>query len=132
MATVAPKGAINIGRTTADWSIKNIPEGDVKMIIQNQIRCLKCKDEPYSNSKNDLKECDCGAVAVDGGMDYLRRIGNPEDYREMSVTIPDGVANACNRAINDTIRDTDGKTVGVMSVVVRVLRDNGVKLKEMK
>ena len=69
-------------------------------------------------------------VAVDGGMEYLKRIGKPEDYRDMSVTIPAGVVDACNRAINDTIRNTPDGIVGVVAVVVRVLRDNGIKLKE--
>ena len=28
----------------------------------------------------------CGAVAVDGGKDYLKRIGSEEDYEELSIT----------------------------------------------
>ena len=27
--------------------------------------------------------CKCGAVAVDGGKDYLRRVGSKEDYEEL-------------------------------------------------
>tara|TARA_R110000803_G_scaffold13142_3_gene37125 strand:- start:993 stop:1400 length:408 start_codon:yes stop_codon:yes gene_type:complete len=99
-------------------------------VLQNQVRCLICKDEPCSSRKWDFQRCECGAVAVDGGMEYLKRIGKPEDYRDMSVTIPAGVVDACNRAINDTIRNTPDGIVGVVAVVVRVLRDNGIKLKE--
>ena len=35
---------------------------------------------------NDYKKCSCGAVAVDGGKDYLKRIGSEEDYEELSIT----------------------------------------------
>lgn len=33
---------------------------------------------------NDFKFCKCGAVAVDGGFDYLRRCGNLENIEELS------------------------------------------------
>lgn len=31
-----------------------------------------------------FKFCKCGAVAGDGGKDYLRRLGYEEDYEELS------------------------------------------------
>jgi hypothetical protein len=34
-------------------------------------------------SRHDFKFCKCGAVAVDGGKDYLRRVGNKDDYEEL-------------------------------------------------
>ena len=34
---------------------------------------------------HDFEFCKCGAVAVDGGHDYLRRCGNREDWEELSV-----------------------------------------------
>ena len=33
---------------------------------------------------HDFKFCKCGAVAVDGGKDYLRRCGNREEWEELS------------------------------------------------
>ena len=54
-------------------------------IISNIIKCKKCGDIIESKSTNDYKKCSCGAVAVDGGIDYLKRIGNEEDYEELSV-----------------------------------------------
>ena len=39
-----------------------------------------------SKNTNDYKKCSCGAVAVDGGKDYLKRIGSEEDYEELSIT----------------------------------------------
>lgn len=45
-------------------------------IISNKIKCKKCGDVIESKSTNDLKRCSCGAVAVDGGKEYLKRLGN--------------------------------------------------------
>ena len=43
------------------------------MIIRNAIRCNICGDEIESKHRHDFVECSCGACAVDGGHDYLRR-----------------------------------------------------------
>lgn len=53
-------------------------------IIHNRIKCLKCGDIIESEYRHDYKTCSCGACAVDGGHDYLRRCGNLEDWQEMS------------------------------------------------
>lgn len=44
-------------------------------------RCHRIK------STNDLKRCSCGAVAVDGGKEYLKRLGNEKDYEELSIKV---------------------------------------------
>lgn len=54
-------------------------------IISNKIKCKKCGDIIESKSTNDYKKCSCGAVAVDGGAEYLKRIGNENDYIELSI-----------------------------------------------
>ena len=54
-------------------------------IISNKIKCKKWGDIIESKSTNDDKKCSCGSVAVDGGRDYLKRIGNEEDYEELSI-----------------------------------------------
>ena len=56
-------------------------------IISNKIKCKKYGDIIESKSKNDYKKYSCGAVAVDGGKDYLKRIGNEEDYEELSIIV---------------------------------------------
>lgn len=43
------------------------------MIIRNAIRCNICGDVIESTYRHDYVECRCGAFAVDGGHDYLRR-----------------------------------------------------------
>ena len=55
-------------------------------IIRNKIKCKKCGDIIESKSTNDYKKCSCGAVAVDGGAEYLKRIGNENDYIELSIS----------------------------------------------
>ena len=57
----------------------------MKQILVNQIRCVKCGDLIESKSRHDFKFCSCGAVAVDGGKDYLRRCGNRDDWEECSI-----------------------------------------------
>lgn len=55
-------------------------------IISNKIKCKKCGDIVESKSTNDYKRCSCGAVAVDGDTEHLKRIGNENDYIELSIS----------------------------------------------
>ena len=58
-------------------------------IIRNAIRCNLCGDEIESDSRHAYVQCSCGACAVDGGHDYLRRCFKSRDcYTELSVTEP--------------------------------------------
>ena len=56
----------------------------MKKIIINKIRSKKCGVVIESIYRHDFKFCKCGAVAVDGGKDYLRRCGKNEDWEELS------------------------------------------------
>ena len=58
-------------------------------IIRNRIMCRKCSDIIESEHKHDFKICSCGACAIDGGHDYLRRGGNLEDGQDMSEILTD-------------------------------------------
>ena len=53
-----------------------------KLIRANKIKCRKCGDIIESISVHDFKCCLCGACAVDG--EYLKRIGEREDWEELS------------------------------------------------
>ena len=56
------------------------------MIIKNAIRCNICGDEIESTYRHDYVECKCGACAVDGGHDYLRRCFKEEGcYTDISI-----------------------------------------------
>lgn len=59
------------------------------MIIRNAARCTLCGDEIESRHRHDFKSCVCGAIAVDGGKDYLRRVGNLDAFEELSETLPE-------------------------------------------
>ena len=55
-----------------------------KKILVNKIQCKKCKDIIESKYVYDFKWCVCRNIAVDGGLEYLRRVGNLEDIIELS------------------------------------------------
>ena len=56
----------------------------INKIRTNRIKCKKCGDIIESYNVHDFKWCSCKSVAVDGGREYLRRLGSPEDYEELS------------------------------------------------
>jgi ribosomal protein S27AE len=62
-------------------------------IIRNIARCSKCGDVIESKHVHDYVSCKCGAIAVDGGREYLKRgFHSSTDIIELSVTeepIPD-------------------------------------------
>lgn len=68
-------------------------------IIHNKIKCRKCGEIIESFSVHDFKFCSCGACAVDGGHDYLRRCGSSEDWEDLTETevIPDGPLPETNK-----------------------------------
>ena len=59
------------------------------VILHNRVRCRRCGDEIESRSRHEMRWCRCGKVAVDGGRDYLRRVGDPELMDELSETRED-------------------------------------------
>lgn len=58
----------------------------MKRIVKNSIRCNFCGDVIESKTVHDYVRCKCGACAVDGGHDYLRRCfrESRENYTELS------------------------------------------------
>jgi hypothetical protein len=56
-----------------------------QVIIRNSIRCLRCGDEIVSTHRHDFRWCECGAVAVDGGQTWLRRVGDLSLIEETSI-----------------------------------------------
>ena len=45
-----------------------------------KIKCLKCGDIIESVHRHDFKWCSCQSVAVDGGKDYTRIVGDLSSY----------------------------------------------------
>lgn len=61
-----------------------------RIIIRNAIQCKHCGDIIESMYTHDFKQCSCGACAVDGGHEYLRRCYKnsiEDDYIDLSETI---------------------------------------------
>ena len=58
-------------------------------ILRNAIRCNLCGNVIESEYRHDMRWCECGAVAVDGGHSYLKRsfVNSPKDYTEMSEVV---------------------------------------------
>lgn len=92
------------------------------MILSNQVRCTLCGDEPFSRSVHDYRSCKCGAVAVDGGMQYLKRVGG--SYKELSIELPDPLV----KELREVIEDDSKNSLGILCAVVRTMRNNGIQV----
>ena len=51
----------------------------------NSAQCKKCGEVLVSRNRHDFVTCKCGAVSVDGGSWYLRRVGDLKAIKELSV-----------------------------------------------
>jgi len=57
----------------------SIPQGK---LTRNAARCLECKTVVESKHVHDWVQCPCGAMFVDGGLEYVRRGGKDPDRIE--------------------------------------------------
>lgn len=93
-----------------------------KQIIQNEAQCMKCGKIIVSKHVHDFVECICGAIFVDGGMEYLRRGGNPEDFVDRSLLMDKDALFECIDAVK--YAEENGKNeLGIVLSVIRILRD---------
>jgi hypothetical protein len=58
-------------------------------IKRNKGRCISCGTTIESYQRNECVFCTCKRHSVDGGLDYLKRSGDPADFEELSVMAPD-------------------------------------------
>jgi hypothetical protein len=72
-------------------------------IIRNAAQCRKCGDLIVSQHRHDFVWCKCQSIAVDGGKDYLRRIGNFDQIIELSEVndVPEKRKNDAHLCDND-------------------------------
>lgn len=54
-------------------------------IIQNAIECNSCGTILNSTHRHDFDVCLCGN-AVDGGLEYIRRVGDPVNITDLTIT----------------------------------------------
>ena len=64
-------------------------------IIRNAIRCKNCGEIIESKYTHDFVPCKCfqksnglTGCCVDGGLSYLRRVGDPDRWEDLSETRP--------------------------------------------
>lgn len=56
-------------------------------IVRNSAQCRLCNDEIESKHIHDFVSCKCGAISLDGGHDYICRIGDPKNFIDTSYTV---------------------------------------------
>ncbi len=92
------------------------------MIIQNAVTCLACGDFIVSKHRHDFVTCTCGAVSVDGGQSYLRRVGDFGNAMDLSWSLPDAVYEDCAEAVQNAM-DSGRNKFGIANAVMRTLRE---------
>lgn len=59
-------------------------------IVRNSATCLTCGDRLESRHRHDFQSCACGAVSVDGGTEYLRRlVADGAAFEDTSILAPE-------------------------------------------
>lgn len=84
------------GRSANDWlgvdvveyEIQEVRDFSAVRLVENRGICGKCGDVIVSRHRHDFVRCSCGAAAVDGGLDYLRRVGSVKEDSQYEVGLP--------------------------------------------
>ena len=95
---------------------------NAKQIIQNEAQCMKCGDIIVSKHVHDFVQCRCNAIFVDGGMEYLRRGGEEEDFVDRSLIMDKDALTECVDAVRYA-EENNKNELGVALSVIRILRD---------
>jgi hypothetical protein len=74
-------------------------------IIKNCCQCAKCGDIIESTHVHDFVTCTCGAVSVDGGHHYIRRLGNKEDIIPMDIIENEEKENEIKERIDKVVSE---------------------------
>lgn len=53
--------------------------------MKEAIKCLKCGSYISVNTGYDYIPCACGAIAVDGGSEYVRVVGEKDNWEFIPV-----------------------------------------------
>ena len=96
----------------------------IKGIIQNEIKCSNCDDIIFSRHRHDFVRCSCGKCAVDGGMDYLRRVGDG-DWEDRSMRMEQQALQDAQDAVQ-WADETGRNELGTVLAVIRALRKHGL------
>lgn len=61
--------------------------------MEDAVKCRICGSYIRTNTGYDCIPCACGAVAVDGGDQYVRILGNKDDYEIVAIPACKGKNN---------------------------------------
>lgn len=88
--------------------------------MKNIAKCVKCGDIIESKSVHDFVRCSCGAIAVDGGDEYIKRSGDMCDFdlefdraNNIYINEPDPETEA--EAVSDSTTDTCQDIVDIVN-----------------
>jgi hypothetical protein len=95
----------------------------MKKIIQNSVTCEECGDNIWSSHRHDYRQCVCGAIAVDGGMDYLRRVGNGA-WKDTSLSMEKEHIEELIKSV-EWAKENKRNSFGTALAVIRALREHG-------
>lgn len=51
------------------------------------IQCKKCWDIIWSRAQYDFHWCSCGAIAIDGGFEYMRVVGDLGGFEDRKIEV---------------------------------------------
>jgi hypothetical protein len=80
-------------------------------ILRNAVYCRGCHKVIESRSRHNYVECDCGN-AVDGGLDYARRVGDVAKLVELSRYVEED-GTIVDKA-SEALRSENGEAVDVI------------------
>lgn len=100
------------------------------MLIQNAAECRKCGDYIFSKHRHNFVTCKCGAISVDGGMDYIRWVGDFSEFIDKSHFMPKDAVEACKNAVQWGL-DNRRNNLGIALAVIRALREHDL-IKEIE
>jgi hypothetical protein len=55
------------------------------------LRCFSCGDVIFSRARHDYRSCSCGKIAIDGGFDYVKVSGDPENFVFVQLTLAEEI-----------------------------------------
>lgn len=58
-------------------------------LLRNRARCKLCGSIIESKHVHDFVTCGCGAISVDGGLEYFRRVGNLDAFEYILLDPPE-------------------------------------------
>ncbi len=57
---------------------------DGPRIIKNAAQCNRCQDIIESRTVHEFRQCSCKSIAVDGGKEYIKRVGESSAFKDLS------------------------------------------------